>query len=293
MSLFISYSSTPVTNKEKVSRFVNLLKSYGFSVIWDDSDLIMGSDIYSFMEKMSTDPNVSNVLILCNKDYAEKANRRKRGVGTETQIITSEIYNRTEQSKFIPIVFEKTKAGKPYLPQYLKNRSYADFSVEDFWDQEMSKLYPVLVIHNVYTELVHAKISCEILNLDGGTIVVTKTEKRKKYIMGRWRMMKNLPMPVFDLEVIDKVDSDGKELLEKFLEEMNKDIPHGYFAFYTYSDDSEFGAISYVYHTYEYLPKRDSVVQFQKWFLKENKKYLKEIVLFCIKQGLIPYEYLI
>lgn len=293
MSLFISYSSTPAVNKEKVGRFVSLLKSCGFSVIWDDEDLIIGNDIYSFMEKISTDSSVSNVLIICNKDYVEKANKRKRGVGTETQIITPEIYSRATQSRFIPIVFEKNKTGKPYLPQYLKSRSYADFSDENLWNQEIDKLYPVLVLHKVYTELVHAKISCEILNYDGGTIVVTQTKKREKHLMGRWRMMKNVPMPVFDFEIIDKVYSDGKELLENFFEEMNKDVPYGYFVFYTHSDDSKFGTISYVFHPYEYLPKRDSVVPFQKWFLKENEKYMKEIVLFCIKQALLPYEYLV
>lgn len=290
MSLFISYSSTPVTNKEKVSRFVDFLKNYGFSVIWDDSDLAIGSDIYNFMQRISTDPDISNVLIICNKDYAKKADKRERGVGTETQIITPEIYGQTLQSRFIPIVFEKTKAKKPYLPQYLKGRSYVDFSDENLWNQEMSRLYPVLVLHNVYTELVHAKISCEILNYDRGTIVVTKTEKRQKYFIGRWRMMKNVPMPVFDFEIIDKVYSDGKECLEKFLEEMNQDVLYGYFVFYTHSNDSKFGTISYVFHPDEYLPKRDSVIPFQRWFLKEHEKYTEKIVLECLRHGLIPDE---
>lgn len=289
MSLFISYSSTPTANKEKVGRFVALLKSYGFSIIWDEEDLIIGNDIYSFMEKISIDPYISNVLIICNKDYAEKADKRERGVGTETMIITSEIYKSTDQSKFIPILFEKTRTKKPCLPQYLKNRSYADFSVENLWNQEINNLYPILVLHNIYTELIHAKISCEILNCDGGTIVIYKTEKRKKYLIGRWRIIQNIP--VFYFEIIDKIYSSGKELLEKFFEKMNNDVLYGYFVFYTHNDNLKFGNILYVFYPDEYLPKRDSVIPFQQWFLKEYKKYIEEIVVFCTKHILLPYDF--
>ena len=256
MSLFISYSSTPITNKEKVGRFVNLLKKYGFSTIWDEEELIFGSDIYSFMEKISTDPHVSSVLIICNKTYVEKANKRKQGVGVETQIITPEVYRSVEQSKFIPISFEKDESDKPYLPKYLENRSYADFSKEDFWIQEMDRLYPILVLRNIYMELVCAKIFCEFLNYDGGTIVVCKMGKKRKYLMGRWRIMEKIP--VFDFEIIDKVYTSCKEDLEKFLDNINSDIKYGYFAFYSQTKTSKYGTISYIYYPDEYLPKRDS-----------------------------------
>lgn len=288
MSLFISYSSTPATNKAKVSRFVDLLKNKGFSVIWDDSNLGIGSDIYNFMEKMSTDPDVSNILIICNKDYATKADKRERGVGTETQIITPEIYSKAEQSRFIPILFEKTKAKKPYLPQYLKGRSYVDFSDENLWDQEMSRLYPVLVLHDIYTKLVCAKITCGILNCDGGTIGIAKTRNRKKYFMGRWRIIENTP--VFYYEVIDKVYSYGEEIIETLLDEMNNDVPCGFFLLCPHVNDSKFGTIAYFFQPDEYLPKRDSVIPFQRWFLKEYEKYAEKIIVECAKHGLIPDE---
>jgi hypothetical protein len=37
------------------------------------------------MEKMVTDPEISKVLIVSDKMYAEKADGRAGGVGTETQ----------------------------------------------------------------------------------------------------------------------------------------------------------------------------------------------------------------
>lgn len=82
------------------------------------------------MEKMVTDPNVTKVLIICDKSYAEKADARKGGVGTESQIISTETYEKVDQTKFIPIIVEKDEHGKPYLPTFLKSRKYIDLSSE-------------------------------------------------------------------------------------------------------------------------------------------------------------------
>ncbi|MPN13879.1 hypothetical protein SDC9_161205 [bioreactor metagenome] len=39
------------------------------------------------MEQSVTDPSITNVLILLDEQYENKANSRTGGVGTETQII--------------------------------------------------------------------------------------------------------------------------------------------------------------------------------------------------------------
>jgi hypothetical protein len=46
---------------------------------------------------MVTDPAITKVIMICDVAYVEKANRRASGVGTETQIITGEIYSNTTQ----------------------------------------------------------------------------------------------------------------------------------------------------------------------------------------------------
>ena len=58
----------------------------------DVYDLKEGHDKYAFLEKMVTDPEVSHVLVICDKAYEEKANARNAGVGTESQIISKEVY---------------------------------------------------------------------------------------------------------------------------------------------------------------------------------------------------------
>ena len=52
----------------------------------------------------------------------EKADARKQGVETESQIISQEVYEQVEQTKFIPIVCEFKNDGTPYFPIFLQSR---------------------------------------------------------------------------------------------------------------------------------------------------------------------------
>ncbi len=55
----------------------------GVDVILDKWNLREGHDAVQFMELMVTDPNVTKVIVISDKAYAEKADARKGGVGTE------------------------------------------------------------------------------------------------------------------------------------------------------------------------------------------------------------------
>jgi hypothetical protein len=72
--------------------------------------------------------------------YKEKADERAGGVGTETQIITPNIYSNQKQDKFIPIVLEHDEDGNPCLPIYLANRKYIDFSQEEHYENSYEEL---------------------------------------------------------------------------------------------------------------------------------------------------------
>ncbi len=80
------------------------------------------------MEKMVNDPDIKKVVMVVDEVYASKANERAGGVGTETQIISKEVYDNQEQDKFVAVIAEKDPSGKPYLPAYYKSRIYIDFS---------------------------------------------------------------------------------------------------------------------------------------------------------------------
>lgn len=138
--LFISYSWSNPDHEQFVLNLATELRESGVEAILDKWDLKEGHDAIAFMEKMVTDPEIQKVIIISDKMYAEKANGRAGGVGTETQIISSEVYQQQEQSKFVAIVTEKDSSGKAYLPVYYKSRMYIDFSEQDNYNEGFEQL---------------------------------------------------------------------------------------------------------------------------------------------------------
>jgi hypothetical protein len=143
--VFISYSWQPVSNGNKTISLAERLSGDGVHVIIDKWDLKEGQDKYAFMEKLVTDKDVRRVLLICNKDYAEKANERKGGVGTESLIISGEIYEEAEQTKFIPVIFQFDEQGKPYVPQFVKSRIYVDLCTEEHFEENYE-----LLLRNIF-----------------------------------------------------------------------------------------------------------------------------------------------
>ncbi len=126
--LFISYSWTTPDHEAWVIRFATELRESGIDVILDKWDLKEGHDGYAFMEKMVADPKINKVLLVCDKGYVDKADGRSGGVGTETQIITPEIYNKQAQDKFVAVVTERDENGRPYIPVFYGSRIFIDLS---------------------------------------------------------------------------------------------------------------------------------------------------------------------
>jgi hypothetical protein len=98
--VFISYCR--VSQGEWALQLAKRLRGDGVDVQIDVWHLKPGDDMYAFMERMVTDRSVSKVLILCDKEYRDRSNNRKGGVGVEAQIISPALYRTVSQSKFIP-----------------------------------------------------------------------------------------------------------------------------------------------------------------------------------------------
>lgn len=145
--IFISYSWKPVTNQVWVKELAERLSNDGIHVILDIWDLKEGQDKYSFMEQMVQNTEISKVLLICNKDYADRANMKKGGVGTESLIVSNEVYSQVNQEKFIPVVIEYDEKGNPYLPTFLSSRIYIDLSNEDNIEADYEKL-----IRNIFNK---------------------------------------------------------------------------------------------------------------------------------------------
>lgn len=138
--VFISYSWSASEHEQWVVDLATGLRESGVDVILDKWDLKEGHDAVAFMEQMVTNKDITKVAIICDETYAAKADGRAGGVGTETQIISKEVYENQAQEKFVAIVSEKDGNGKPYLPTYYKSRIYIDLSEADKYSENFEKL---------------------------------------------------------------------------------------------------------------------------------------------------------
>lgn len=150
--VFISYSWSSEEYKEKILHLSERLRENGVDVILDQWDLKEGQDKYVFMEQCVSEKDVDKVLIMCDSQYCVKADSREGGVGTETAIITPELYGKNEQTRFIPIVCERYYDGKPCLPKYLKSRIFIDFTDEKTTEEQYEKL-----LRDIYEEPLNRK----------------------------------------------------------------------------------------------------------------------------------------
>lgn len=121
-----------------------LMEEGGIDVVIDDYDLKEGQDVNVFMERLKHDESLHFCLILSDSAYARKANERKKGVGTEAQIISKEIYDSVDQTRFVPVVMESDDQGKPCLPTFLQSRKFIDFSSPEKRNQNWERLVRLL-----------------------------------------------------------------------------------------------------------------------------------------------------
>lgn len=137
---FISYSWSSPSHQEWVLALATRLREEGVDVILDKWDLKEGHDALAFIEKMVSDPTVTKVIMVLDKVYAEKADGRQGGVGTETQIISAEVYGKSDQNKFCAVLSEVDADGRPYLPIYYRSRIYVDLSTDDSYATNYDQL---------------------------------------------------------------------------------------------------------------------------------------------------------
>lgn len=150
--VFISYAWGTDEYQAKVLSFATALVDDGIDVILDKWDLSEGNDTNAFMEKCVTDQSITNVLMLLDPIYAEKADGRRGGVGIETQIISSEVYGKVEQDKFIPIVLHVMIAGEICKPIYLKSRLHFDLFKWGLLRHELQRLVKCLFGREIYAK---------------------------------------------------------------------------------------------------------------------------------------------
>jgi len=150
--LFVSYAHTSPDHIEWVINLSKELAESGVDVILDKWELKEGQDKYAFMEKMVTDDSIKKVIMILDRVYMEKANKRKGGAGTETQIITPKIYKSVNQTKFVGIISERDENDDPYVPTFFESRIYIDLSSRELYEENFEQL-----VRWVYDKPLHKK----------------------------------------------------------------------------------------------------------------------------------------
>jgi len=139
---FISYSWDGPEHKDWVLRLAERLRAQGgVRVILDRWNLGPGEDRTHFMEESIRTSDF--VLIVCTPAYATKANNRAGGVGYEAMIITSQLAQRIQQNKFIPVL-RSGKWDDSSVPIWLQSKIGVDLRSDPYKEDEYGLLLRAL-----------------------------------------------------------------------------------------------------------------------------------------------------
>jgi hypothetical protein len=293
--LFISYSWSNPTHEQWVIELANELTESGIHVILDKWDLKEGHDSVAFMEKMVTDAEISKVAIVCDEVYALKADGRSGGVGTETQIISREVYENQDQGKFVAIIPGKDDQGKPFLPTYYKSRIYIDLSEPDNYADNFEKLLRWVYDKPLYIRPGIGKRPSFLEESEGISLGTTATHKRaisaikenKPFLSGA--LDEYLTTFVSNLEKFRITDKDGEfddqviDNLERFIPYRNEAISL-FIALAQYAPTEE--VILKLHRFFEslipYMNKPENVNSWSEWDFDNFKFIAQELFLYLI-----------
>ena len=144
MKVSISYAHTSDEHKTKVLLFADRLAQNGIDFTIDYYDLEVGNDLYYFMETLTLAEDNDYVIVICNKNYKDKADNYKGGVGFEARNLRY-LSADPKQTKVIPVIFEHDVDGKAIRPNFLLTCLYKDLTNDtEFTSSEFKELIDFL-----------------------------------------------------------------------------------------------------------------------------------------------------
>ncbi len=300
--VFISYSWSNPEHENWILDFATELVDSGVNVILDKWDLKEGHDANAFMEQMISDPEIKKVIIVCDKKYVEKADKRQGGAGTEAQIISSEIYKKQKQDKFVAVIKEKDDNGNAYLPIYYKSRIYIDLSEPEAYEKNFERLLrwiydkPLYIKPEIGTtpSFLEAPTSLRFPTSSIYRKVVESLKNHKNYAEGTLDDYFNIIIDNFEILRIDyhKNDFDDKviESIESFLPFRNELI-NVFLLVARYRDNEETRSILHRFfeNLIPFLFKPVHLKQYNKWDFDNFRFIIHELFLYLVGI-LIKYE---
>ncbi|MFV5629063.1 toll/interleukin-1 receptor domain-containing protein [Acinetobacter oleivorans] len=134
--IFISYSWSSPEHEEWVLELAESLIKDGIDIALDKWELREGDDPIIFMESMVNDPTITKIIMIIDGKYTDRANQRHGGVGTESTILSQELYSKRDKNKIVAVIAEPS-APKP---TFYAGRLHVDLSNPDRYAEEYEKL---------------------------------------------------------------------------------------------------------------------------------------------------------
>jgi hypothetical protein len=205
--VFISYSWDSDEHREWVLTLATRLRQEGVDVVLDEWNLGLGENRFHFMERSVV--SAEFILLVCTPIYAEKSNDREGGVGYESNIITTQIAERTDKQKFIPVL----RAGdwKTALPVWLKHMVGCNLSADPYSESEYRKLLRTLHRQQAVAPALGPKPSFP--------------QQTRQPVSPAIDLPAN-PAPRFDHSLKDELSAKERELLDAAINDPNGQISH-------------------------------------------------------------------
>jgi len=300
--LFISYSWSNPDHEAWVVQFSTELVDSGIDVILDKWDLKEGHDANAFMEQMISDSEIKKVILICDRNYAEKADKRKGGAGTEAQIISSEIYKKQKQDKFVAVVKEKDEKGNAFLPIYYKSRIYIDLTEPETYSKNFEQLLRWIYDKPLFTKPPIGKAPAF---LEESTSLVLPTSGTYRRVFDALKNQKNssegilsdyFNIIVENFESLRIVEENGEfddkviESIESFLPFRNE-IIEIFFLIARYRENEETRIILHRFFEdlIPFLFQPEHIKQYRDWDFDNYRFIIHELFLYLIGI-LLKYE---
>jgi hypothetical protein len=293
--LFISYSWSSPEHEQWVVDLATELRESGVDVILDKWDLKEGHDAVAFMEQMVTNSEIRKVVIVSDEIYAAKADGRSDGVGTETQIISREVYDKQAQDKFVAVISEKDGNGKPFLPTYYKSRIYIDLSEADKYSENFERLLRWIFDKPLYVKPRLGSTPSFLSEGEHISLGTTVTFKRcvealrnsKSYSAGAFDEYCNVFASNFENFRISKYDGEFDDAVVKSIEEF---LPFRNEAIQLFTTVAQYlptpEVMQRTHRFFEslipYMQKPTNVTQWTEWDFDNFKFLIHELFLYVV-----------
>ncbi len=141
--VFISYTWETTVHpghRDWVTDLAGRLRGDGIDVTIDRWSLVPGDELPLFMEQSVRESDF--VVFICTPEYKRKTDQRKGGAGYEGDVITGEVYTRSNHRKFVPIL----RRGSPSdaVPTWAGGKVYVDLSGDPYDETQYERLLSAL-----------------------------------------------------------------------------------------------------------------------------------------------------